>query len=308
MSDDTLRTAERCAAAEPHDQDAQVTLWRERDRAGIEVPVPWLVEVPCPGDGLTTLPCKSDGPYHDCCRCKGAGVVPQCHQPRWPNAPVRDVLRLRAYAGDSVARATGVAAPKRSRLNRLSVEKLEYLPYVPTWEQIDALLLATWTTGLTRLAAALPRIVVAGACSQCHGSGWDGAPSDPLAECTVCQGTGQHTTPAEQWLSVVAAVAVGQAARNHLLLTWDGSEPNGIVESGRALEAAEAWTRCPCPSRAVALGIACSGAQPDWCRFAGVRISPESWLPRLLAGAAEYLTPEVVRAAACAAMLSVMPL
>lgn len=305
MSDHRSRALGRAAAqADPEaDPGPHAALKRQLIREGASAP--WGLE---------------RGAHIPGCTCPGGCACHRytdAHRVTYPAAPLRDVIRLRAYAGCGVSREVVPmvrAGGKQPRGALLVPEPLDL-----------------WTTGLLRLAAALPGVEVAGvacecrvaACSWCNRNGVRQTGTFMCEKhygCPNCNGTGQrtHTTPAERWLSVVVAVAVGRAVWRQ----WWRTECETPCEGDcsvcgppwRALDAAEAWTRCPCPERAetcdqIVNQHAWGAADWQWrpCEIPNGG-DPAPYLLRTLTSAAEHITPDAVRAAACAAVLAVVPL
>ena len=185
-----------------------------------------------------------------------------CHTVTVEDADPVAFAKLRAFLGCEVARELvfGKSMPNHSAPR--DVLRLYSPPKgLPQWLQ-----------ALSRLAAALPAVVVSGvACEMCA--------TIAATACPECNGTGKRDlrVPFDQYLLVVGAVEAGRGAfAQRRFVTacsgdWDG-EPGGCKNltcqrcpPKIALDAAEAWTVCPCHSRRESL-------REDSTRLGGVRM------------------------------------
>ncbi len=149
----------------------------------------------------------------------------------------------RAYQGDEAARNLE-GAPKW-----WEAQDADFLP--TRWVGRTTGGLVNKGFGLLPLLLALPDPEGVGwedKCEQCRTQGFHDSNQSvhgvPIA--FHCKGN-RPPTPEERqrWYCVLIAQDVAQAARNHLLDTWDGGEPNYITESGRSIDAASAWLANP---------------------------------------------------------------
>ena len=201
-----------------------------------------------------------------------------CHTATVDDADPVAFARVRAFLGCEVARELvfGKSMPNHSAPR--DVLRLYSPPKgLPQWLQ-----------ALSRLAAALPDVVVSGvACENC-------GPLAPglgafrteigdwgYSECEPCNGTGKRDlrVPFAQYLLVVGAVEAGRGA-------WQKEYVRpamGLFETctcphqrrphwnscpvRKALGAAEAWTVCPCPTR-----------RTEWARLTNAQDLPV-WVP-----------------------------
>lgn len=221
--------------------------------------------------------------WDPCSRCRGTGTLP--HDPR-------DTVRLLAAWGCEASRlvawscAPSVCAncgyPHSESLSpRISQGCDEEWFCSEECEKVDEERgcaheevgdyrprpLSVWTKGLLSLAVLLPPLRLVGGveCDICAG-----AKQPHKTYC--CSGTGRkpYTVPMERWVAVRVGAAVGRVCflscfRNG---NWISTYSHGDCEPiGLALNAAEAWTRCPCPGneRVWLAALDAPGAQhPDW--------------------------------------------
>lgn len=323
MTDTRLRAAERTTAADPHNQDAQIVLAKARLRADVLMPIPsgWLGKAGmckrCKGGKVvvptnyTSLPVC----YEECPDCKGTGLI--CHRsPTQPDAPVRDIMRLKAYVGDSVARAV-------VQENRIYVEALGWIvgdASDPWWTAPDAWGPEDWALWFLSLATSLPAIEVHGVVCGCvrltSGGNTDMA-------CDTCNRKGIRTfkVPPERYMAVRMAVAVakevlrkesrcsqlGQYEHRASMCSECFQTTRRLGPSIDAVFAADAWLACPCPERVEAC-LATQHVEHYWVDgtivlAAGNGVEIKLHLADTLASAAKIIELKDIRTAAQKALL-----
>ena len=174
-----------------------------------------------------------------------------CHTVTVEDAGPVAFAKLRAFLGCEVARELvfGKSMPNHSAPR--DVLRLYSPPKgLPQWLQ-----------ALSRLAAALPAVVVSGvACEMCA--------TIAATACPECNGTGKRDlrVPFDQYLLVVGAVEAGRGAQVKSCFEHDPEcTRTRCTPIRKLLDAAEAWAVCPCPSRRESL-------REDSTRLGGVRM------------------------------------
>lgn len=193
----------------------------------------------------------------------------------------------------------------RSFLRLLAFLGVEEAREIVEWNEDPRRNLLSWTNELQHLASPLPPKRVEVACGA-RSRSWVYRMCSAF-DCEVCNGTGKVTTdtPAEQWLMVVAVVAVGRVVwANRKNPGGPGGGPAQMLHGrfvneqrriGKALTAGDAWLDEPTPERATLWVGRVQGA-PDWVPRFGLA-------GRALQSAAEILDPKPI---ASAAILSVL--
>ena len=174
-----------------------------------------------------------------------------CHTVTVEDAGPVAFAKLRAFLGCEVARELvfGKSMPNHSAPR--DVLRLYSPPKgLPQWLQ-----------ALSRLAAALPAVVVSGvACEMCA--------TIAATACPECNGTGKRDlrVPFDQYLLVVGAVEAGRGAQVKSCFEHDPEcTRTRCTPIRKPLDAAEAWTACPCPSRENAWAALLEGPElPPW--------------------------------------------
>lgn len=258
--DDILRRAERQAAYDP---EAEVRLLRQQIRAGHKLSLPLF---------------------------RGVGH----HKVNWPDAPILDVLKLKAYLGDPVAREIADYADACLLCNKPI--GFMHLPEHCTT-------IGTWAAEIPDLAAPLPpvRMQVKCNCLWIHRSG----DTHISTKCPYCKGRGYCITPvpASRYISVRVGLAVGRAAYQEKWKAWGLLPSVEMDQEAIALEAIEKWCGCPCRERAEVCNNFCAlDGLPDWAvcpmeiaafgapELEGLEIAdPRRLLPSALTSAAEII-------------------
>lgn len=270
MPDPELRKHQRAYAESPHDTALQAAMLRAQLRAGQSVPVPWLREI----QGVAEIYKGDRVEYETVLVFHGE------HRAHWPDAPLRDILWIKAYVGDPVSREL-LTCP----LDHSTVD--EHPIYGSGWHLCEQFqdhedINPSWTSGFSDLAAALPAIRVSGV--SCGSTGLEACvgPPDP---CDGPSCTGKIRVveiPADRYLAALIAEAVGRA----VWIESGGTDVQRMHSAictccapRRALDAVAQWLYCPCP------------VQEEACRelvpldSAGMAYSPpggEFWVRALL--------------------------
>ena len=211
------------------------------------------------------------------------------HQHRFDLAKIR----LMAYLGDEEARE--IEGKEHPNLVACEVCGLR----CGTHRCYDCLPLDAWLAGLTILAAKLPPARAKVTCPVCEGRQWAVRPS--ICE---CNGTGkvQHDTPAERYLLVVAAEAVGRACWRvgfHESKWAPGLSCNDYDRAREALDACAVWIAEPTTTLELEWNCAADHPRPDLPFWV-----PRSWsLPEAIQAAAKILGEAKVRVLVSEAVL-----
>lgn len=260
--------------------------------------------VECGGcdDGAAWLKSSKGRRHVHCVDCDGSGRLP------WNP---RDLVRLKAFAGDPAARLVEDACENECGLHSqfpratwrlhdecaLGLYGMDKRNPSPTIER--------WLMGAQRLASKLP--AWEGPEEECDYWCHDEHGPDCTC-CPFCNGTGHRTqvVPFERLYMTRLAVAAGRAA----LKNWEAQGGASCEQCGwmcfcprRALAAAEAWCRCPCEANARPCEAACHHATlPRWAQAGQVAFrwddaTPSEVARDVILAATKAANQEIVMAA-----------